>query len=79
MEATDTGDRRRVRKIDWGEVLRNVEGSPIGTAFLVGRLHRSVATQINSGKYRYINPAKYVSWSSDREGETSNIWLARKP
>lgn len=77
MGEPDHPDRRRIRHIDWTAVLKHLDESPAGTPFLIGRLHRSVATQINRGDYGYINPARYRAWTAAWDGTTSEIWIRR--
>jgi hypothetical protein len=79
MEQADREPRPRIRKIDWRAVLRIVESAEPGTPFLIGRMHRSVATHLNQGRYEYIDPARYRAWSDDERNGSSNIWLTRKP
>jgi hypothetical protein len=51
---------------------------PRGTPFLIGRLHRSVATRINKGAYPHIDPNLYRAWSAGYDGTSSEIWIRRK-
>jgi hypothetical protein len=80
MENPDRPDRprRRVRKIDWLAALSFMDRSPAGTPFLIGQMHRSVATQINRGDYDYIDPNVYEAWTANRSGEVSDIYLRKK-
>jgi hypothetical protein len=80
MVRTGKTDRpvRRVRKIDWLAALTLIDRSPPGTPFLIGRLHRSVATQINRGDYTYIDPTVYEAWTARNEGNVSEIWIRRR-
>jgi hypothetical protein len=71
--------RGRVRRIDWKAALVFVDRSPAGTPFLIGRLHRAVATQINRGDYADIDPTIYEAWSANRIGQVSEIWIRKKP
>jgi hypothetical protein len=56
-----------------------MDPAPAGTPFLIGRMHRSVATQINQGRYAYIDPEKYRAWSDNENNGSSDIWMAKKP
>jgi hypothetical protein len=80
MGSPDPDDQptRRIRKVDWTAVLAYMERSPAGTPFMIGRMHRSIATQINRGKYAYIDPNVYEAWTANREGEVSEIWMRKK-
>ena len=56
-----------------------MDPAPAGTPFLIGRMHRSVATHINQGRYDYIDPEKYRAWSDNEHNGSSDIWMAKKP
>lgn len=77
MDEPNLHPRRRVREVDWTVAVAELERLPAGTPVLVGRLNRSVATQINRGKYSAIDPARYTAWTKGYDGKTSEIWVRR--
>lgn len=77
MEEPDRQPQRRVREIDWLAAAAELERLPAGTPVLIGRLHRSVATQLNRGQYAVIDPNRYTAWTKGYDGKTSEIWIRR--
>lgn len=70
----------RPGRVDWAEVTRLMAEADVGTPFLIGRYHRSVATRINDGMYAQVDPAVFFAWTANyRRGEdTSEIWMRRQ-
>lgn len=85
MGPPDDGDQRvpkpRVRKVDWREVVTQLDQLPAGTAVLVATLDQSVRTHIKNGRYSYIDPDKYEVWTELVEGSRTqaNIYMMKRP
>lgn len=74
-----TGPHPRVRNIDWRRAISELDASPPGTAVYVGILDQSVRTHINTGRYSYIDPTKYRSYTRGIAGSRTqaHIYLYR--
>lgn len=76
----DYRTRPRIRKVDWQEVIRILDELPAGTDVLVGVMDQSVRSQILMGRYKYIDPSKYIIWTekcSDSRTQV-NLYMKRK-
>ncbi len=80
MDEAHRKPQRRIRNIDWGFVLNQLDQQPPGTAVLVGELDQSVRTHINQGRYAYIDPRKYKAYTKSVQGSATRaqIFLQRR-
>jgi hypothetical protein len=72
---TPPSSRRRIRKIDWMQVLGFLDEHP-GEWAKVGEFNSSVGTHIRQGEYEYIDPTVYEVRQGKIDGKPHNrVWI----
>jgi hypothetical protein len=81
MDEAPRKPQPRVRNIDWLQVIQQLEQLPAGQAVYIGVLDQSVRTQINQGRYSYIDPDMYRAYTKaalDLGPTKAHIYLYRR-